>query len=236
MASRVAEVIYRLKDLFTGPAKKVEGSYDRIKRSSRSAADQVEKDNSRIGTSFGGIVAALKRVAGPLAILAAVVKTIRSTGEAADDLDRLGKTAAKLNIDPQEFAGLEFAAERSGVAVQKVEAALFTLQKRSGEAAQGIGAARLAFEELGINVEEFNQLNAGEQVRLLANQFAALEGEERKAAIASALFSKGNADLLKVLNQGGDAVDRYVKELAEYREVSVEATEAPPSLTTPGQI
>lgn len=227
MASRVAEVIYKLKDLFSGPVRKIEAGYERVRKSSRKTADQVERQNRRMGDSFGFVTGRVKAfVAGFGTLLTgrALVGGISST---ADELDRLGKAAAKLSIDPSDLAALEFAAERSGVAVSKVEKALFTLQKRTGEAAQGIGAARVAFEDFGINVEEFAELNAVEQLELLADAFQGLEGEERAAANAAALFSKeAGGELIKVLNQGSGAIREYVNQAKEFRDVTAEATKA----------
>lgn len=223
--SRVAEVLYRLKDLFTGPARKIREQYAKLRQTSRETAESVERDNDRVRKSFSAVVGSLKRVAGPLAIVAGALKAGRATNSLADELDRLGKTAAQLDIDASDLAALEFTADRSGVAIGKVEKALFTLQKRAGEAALGIGAAKVAFQDLGIDAERFNELNATEQFELLANAFSEIEGEERRAALASALFSKQNADVLKVLNQGGDAVNALVDEYKSYRDITREATE-----------
>lgn len=225
MASRIAEVVYKLKDLFSGPAKGVERSYDRIKASSRDASRQVEADNSRIGKSFGALGALIRRSLGPLIAFYTVLRTGRAVATAADDLDRLGKAADKLDIDVEQLAALEFAADRSGAAIASVEKGLFTLQKRTGEAVRGIGAARLAFEELGIDAAEFAELDAAQQIELLAEQFETLAGEETRAAVAAALFSKeGGAELLKILNQGGDALRDYVEQFKALRDVSDETT------------
>jgi len=226
MASRVAEVIYKLKDLFTGPAKRVERGYDRIKRSARDAADSVERQNSRMSKSFGVLVGSLKRVAGPLLVIAGISKAFRGTAQAAEDLDKLGKTAAQLNIDVSSLDALQFAAERSGVAVDKVGASLFTLQKRTGEAAAGIGAAKFAFEQLGIDAAQFSELGVEEQIRSLASAIASIDSEEQQAAISSALFGKGNAqDFLKLLQQGGDGIADLIAKGKELRNITSDQTD-----------
>lgn len=226
MASRVAEVVYRLKDLFTGPAKKVEDGYKRVRRASRDTANAVEKDNQRVGKSFAVASAGLKRFIAPLAVFLTARRASRAIGEQADDLDRLGKAARKLNLDPQELAGLEFAAERSGIEIGKVEKSLFTLQKRAGEAARGIGAAKNAFEEFGIDVAAFNALSVDEQVKLLADQLAGLSNEADRGALASAIFGKENAQsFLNLLNEGSAGIEALTNEYAGLRQITKESTD-----------
>jgi len=176
--------------------------------------------------SFGVLVGSLKRLAGPLLALAAITKTLRGVGTSAEQLDKLGKTADQLNIDVSSLDALQFAAERSGVAVDKVGASLFTLQKRTGEAATGIGAAKVAFEQLGIDAAKFSELGIEEQITQLATAIASLESEEQQANISSALFGKGNAqDFLKLLQQGGDGIAELVAKGKELRTVTSDQTD-----------
>ena len=47
MASRVAEVIYRLKDVFTAPARRIVNGYRGIRDASKRTADSVVRDSKR---------------------------------------------------------------------------------------------------------------------------------------------------------------------------------------------
>jgi hypothetical protein len=222
MARRVAEVVYKLRDVFTGPAAKVRGAYDKIRRSSRKTADSVSKDNSRIERSFGRLRGVIAGFATALTFRGAV----RTINETADELDRLGKAARKLELDPQSLAGLEFAAERSGVAIGKVEKSLFTLQKRSGEAAKGLGAAKFAFEALNIDAEKFNELEIETQIKVLADRLKDLPVEER-GALASAFFGKQNAqEFLNLLNQGSGSISALIDQFNELNTITTESTQA----------
>jgi hypothetical protein len=226
MANRAVEVLYKLKDLFTGQVKKIRGSYDRLRDSSRRTAAGVEKDNERMSSSFGRLGAGVRAASVAFAAAFTGRAVARGVSSVADELDRLGKTAGRLDIDPNTLAALEFAADRAGVSVSKMSAAIETLQKRTGEALGGIGRAKIAFESLGISVEQFVELDAEQQLITIANALQGVASEEERAAIAAQLFSKANVDLLNVLNDGGAVLQRRIAEGKELRTVTKEATEA----------
>lgn len=226
MTRRVSEVLYKLRDLFSAPADRVRAAYGRIRESSRRTAESVEQDNRRMSASFGAIVSRMRGVIGAFAAVAGAIGASRSISTTADELDRLGKTAERLDIDPQLLAGLEFGADRSGVAVNKVTQGLTTFQKRLGEALQGIGQARLALDRFGISAEDFAALGLEEQLAILADRFQGLSEQEERAALGAQLFSKGNSEIILLLQQGGEALRNYLDQAREFRDVTTEQTKA----------
>ena len=226
MASRVSEVIYRLKDLFTGPAKKVNAAYARIREASGRTSKKVASDSAKMGKSLGALSSKAKGLVGIFAggLLARGAEGTFS--DLANELDRLGKTADRLAIDPNTLSAFEFAAERSGVSVERVTASIATLQKRTGEAAQGIGRAKIAFDTLGIAVDDFIKLDAEEQLYLLADGISTLANEEDRAAVAAQLFSKANTEMLNVIGNGSAAVRELVEQGKAYRNITKEQTDA----------
>lgn len=226
MPSRVAEVIYKLKDLFSAPVKKVQDGYQRIRKSSRDTSDAVQRDNRRMAGSFNTVVGGLKTFAGAIGGVFAARSAAGAVGNLADELDRLAKTGRRLDLDPQFIAAAEFAFERSGVAASKVTAAIETLQKRTGEAVKGIGRAKIAFDSLGISVEDFIALNAEEQMGLLADRLQSVASEEERAAIAAQLFSKENGNVVQALEGGAAAFRKLIAEGKQYRQFTTEQAEA----------
>jgi len=222
MASRVAEVLYRLRDAFSDPARRILDRYGDIQGASRRTARQVESDTGVMARGFGRARSAVAGFVSAFTLAA----SLRGINRAADDLDRLGKTAERLDLDPQTLAGFEFALERSGVAASKAARAIETLQKRTGEALQGTGQAARAFERLGIEVERFAELGADAQLVLLAEALRGVASEEERAALAAQLFARANTDVLNLLNQGGAAVRDYLAEFARYNTVTRESVQA----------
>lgn len=226
MASRIAEVVYKLRDLFTGPAKNVEGGYEGIRRESRRAADSVQRDSNRMAGAFDRIAGGLKKFRGGFAVFAAGGLLVSGLKSLANEFDRVGKLADRLDLDPATLSAFGYAAARSGVEVSTMEKALVELQKRTGEAAQGMGEAGQAFATLGINAEEFIKLGLEEQMTRLADGFSIITEEETKAALAARVFGEAGGEVLQALSGGSAAFGEVLRQGREFTKVTKEAAEA----------
>jgi len=73
----------------------------------------------------------------------------------------------------------------------------------------GKGASK-AFNELGINVKNADgTMRSADDVMLdIATRFKGMEDGPNKVALAMKLFGKSGAELIPMLNQGGDAIDK----------------------------
>ena len=236
MASRVVEVLYKLKDLFTGQVKKITGGYREIDAASDRASAKIDRNTARTAGTFDRFTGAVNTAR--LAFSGFVTQLIRTAAVAAagvvinrvkafaDELDRIGKVADRLNIDPSTLSAFGFVAERSGIAVSTMEKALSDLQLRSGEAAQGVGESVQAFSTLGINAEQFIELGLEEQMSLLADAFSLVTDEETKAALAAKVFGEAGVEVLQALNGGSAAFDDLLQKGKRFRAVTKEMTEA----------
>lgn len=229
MASRVVEVLYKLKDLFTGQVKKITAGYRDIEVAASRTADRIDKSTAKSAGVFDKFSSGISRARTALTAFyaSAVAGTvIAGVSSVANELDRLGKAAGKLNIDPGLLSAYGFAAERSGIQVSVMEKALADLQRRTGEAALGLGEARIAFEQLGIDAEQFAKLGLEQQMLILADRFSRVSEEETKAALAAKIFGEAGTELLKAINGGADAFARLVSQGKAYRKVTKEQTDA----------
>jgi len=209
MAKRVVEVFYELRDLFTGKIKKITSGYDDLRKTSGRTAEKIERDNKRAAGSFTkltGVVSKLRSAWFTLSGLLAGGAVFSQLSRAADELDRLGKTANRLGLSANDLAAFEFAGERVGISASKISAAIETLQKRTGEAEKGIGRAKIAFDTLNISIEDFSKLDIKEKIALLAEEYNKLSTNTQKAAVRSQLFSKANSDIGNLLSQGAEGV------------------------------
>lgn len=139
----------------------------------------------------------------------------------ADDLKTAAATAQVSVEFLQEF---RFAAEQVGVSSEKATKGLGAFAKRAGEAAQGTGQAKDAFEQLGIEVRKADgQLKSTEQLIFeIADSFSNLEDGVTKAQIASDLFSRTNQELINVLNEGVEGLRKFSDEAKVVSEEDVE--------------
>jgi len=73
-------------------------------------------------------------------------------------IDNLGKTADKLGTTTETLAGLQHAAELTGVSTETMNMALQRMTRRVAEAAVGTGEAKGALEELNIDAAQLVKL------------------------------------------------------------------------------
>jgi lambda family phage tail tape measure protein len=165
---------------------------------------------------FTGMVKGAAAAAAALLSVRAVVDGLKSAIDAADHLNDLSK---KTGIAVDTLGGLGFAAGQAGMDLDSVSAGAGKLNKAIADAATGNKEAAEAFQVLGISLKDTSgQLKkADEVIAEVADKFAQYEDGPEKAAIALRLFGKAGADMIPLLNDGGDALKEniaYYKQFA----------------------
>ena len=171
-----------------------------------SALDKTKK-------GFGSATKGLKAVAG--AVLNAKTAIVGLVGAAgfgaliASSLratDTLTKTANKIGTTTEALGALRYAADLTGVSTQTMDMALQRFTRRTAEAAKGMGEAKGAIRELGINAQELNRMPLDKRMIVLADAFAEVESESDRLRLAFKLFDSEGAALVNTLAQGGDGL------------------------------
>lgn len=198
------------------------GSFETDTERARKKLQALKKEAVQTGKDlalgFAGMAAA---AAGGFAALDAVTGSIAKFQDLAD---KVGDSTAAV-------AGLQLAADQSGVAIDTVASASVKLTaalSRIDDEGQGAGKALAA---LGLPLEEFKRLNPVAQLEAVADALAGFEDGAGKTAVAVALFGKSGADLIPFLNDLADrsedqirltteqiaAADRFSKQVATLR-------------------
>ena len=171
-----------------------------------SALDKTKK-------GFGSATKGLKAVAG--AVLNAKTAIVGLVGAAgfgaliASSLratDTLTKTANKIGTTTEALGALRYAADLTGVSTQTMDMALQRFTRRTAEAAKGMGEAKGAIKELGLNAQELNRMPLDKRMIVLADAFAEVENESDRLRLAFKLFDSEGAALVNTLSQGGDGL------------------------------
>jgi hypothetical protein len=148
-----------------------------------------------------------------------------SIKESSERIDQLAKTSQKLGISTQALAGLQVAADRTGVEVRKLETGLQRMVRRVAEAAQGTGEARNAIAELGLDAKRLNALSPDQQFQEIATAMQGISQQSDKVRLAFKLFDAEGVDLLRTLSVGATGLEDFRKE-AEKLGLAVSADEA----------
>jgi len=120
--------------------------------------------------------------------------------------DTLSKTANKIGTTTEALGGLRYAAEITGVATNTMDMALQRFTRRTAEAAKGMGEAKGAIKELGLNAQELNKMPLDQRMIALADAFGNVNNESDQLRLAFKLFDSEGAALVNTLALGSDGL------------------------------
>lgn len=158
-----------------------------------------------------GAAAGLSGALGALAPLASIAGLVGLAKGSLDAGDKMFDLAQKTGVSVEALARFNKAARVSGTDIDAVGKALVKLSKGMVEAAAtGKGKAADSLKALGISaVDASGKLKSADRVTLeIANRFKSMADGPAKAALAVNLFGKAGADMIPLLNMGGDAIDK----------------------------
>jgi hypothetical protein len=154
----------------------------------KNMTSEVGKFSKRALVATGGVAAGVFGLANSTATLG----------------DEVAKTGDKIGIALGPFQELRYAAERSGVSTQKLDSSLERFVKRMGEATSGTGAAKKAYDELGLSAEDLAKMTPEDSLAVVADRLSSVENQSQKVALAAQLFGREGVGMINML-KGGSA-------------------------------
>ena len=178
-----------------GQSGKLRSELGKASKSTKSWAQKTRKQVNSVGKLMAGV-----GVAGAAALTA-------TYANAAKEADALAKTADKLAILPERLAGIQYAGELTGVAVETTNKGLQNMVKTVGEASQGIGLGVRAFDQLNLSVSDLSEMSPDEQFSTIAEAMNKVENQTDKLTLATQLFGTRGAGLINTLALGADGLN-----------------------------
>lgn len=105
-------------------------------------------------------------------------------------IDNLGKTADKLGTTTEGLQAARFAAELSGLSMSSLDNALQAMTRRVSEAADGLGAAKTAFTELGLDAAELEKLKPEDVLIRVQDELAKIPNQADRVRLAFQIFGR----------------------------------------------
>jgi len=173
-----------------------------------------------LGTTAAGVTGAMRGLTGasaglsgalgtlaPLLSVAGLAGMVKGTLDAADNMNDL---AQATGVSVEALSRFNKAAAVSGTDLEGVSKGLVKLNKALVDASTGGKASAETFAALGINVRAADgSLKSADRVMIeVANRFKNMADGPEKTALALRLFGKSGAELVPLLNMGGDAIDK----------------------------
>jgi len=187
-----------------------------MNQSAQTTTDAMNRINGALDTVKAGLAA--------LGVGAAVGTFANIVQGSIDAADNLRDMSQKVGVAVEELNGLGFASGQAGGSLDAMGAAAGKLNKTITEAASGNADAVEAFKALDISVTdaEGNLKKADVVMGEVADKFAEYQDGPEKSAIALRLFSKAGADMIPLLNDGGDALRENVEYAKRYSYATTE--------------
>lgn len=160
-----------------------------------------------------GTMEKLRKVFEFLAIAEGIKKFGEAIHAAAEQADRLDNLAQKTGIAAASLSSLEIIARHSGVGIEALASGLVKFDKAISDAVGGAKEQATAFKLLGLSQEELKKSSPEQVLARVADQFAKFADGPNKDALALAVFGKAGADLIPILNQGGEALAAQRQEI-----------------------
>lgn len=130
-----------------------------------------------------------------------------------DAADNLNDLSQQIGVSVEKLAGYRLAAEQSGTSLEG-------MARSSQQLAKNIAEGDPLLAKLGVTSR-----NVDGAMAQLADVFAALPDGAEKTAIAMKLMGKSGADMIPMLNGGGDALRRMIEEGQRLNPITKEMAE-----------
>jgi len=217
LASKIIEVAIQLKDLFSGKVGNVTKGYDKLAKSSKKNAKEIETQNDKITKSFkslgSGIAGLAATIAGGFSISAA----LSSLQDFVSEVDALNKEGEKLGLTTDQLQTFGAIAERSGVSADTAVTGIQRFIRRLAEVEEtGTGPAVAGLEALGLTIDDFDGTSFEDQLKLLADAFASIDDQGTKVLAGYKLFDKSGVDLIRVFQGGSNAVSELNRQVEDF--------------------
>ena len=136
-------------------------------------------------------------------------KIIQGFSTAIEKGDELQDIAEKFGVSASKLQMLGNAASVFGSGLDQVSAGLNKLslaQQKAVSGESGSEALVATFAEVGISLEELRSITAEDIFLKIADSFSSGANDGRQFVIVNELLGKAQTDLIKVLNQGSQAI------------------------------
>ena len=164
----------------------------------------------------GGLAGALgpmmqmREALGGIAELLAATFAVEKIGEFAESMARLGfeteKTAEILGIAPQKVAAIGVMAQAAGIDQESLGLAFSRLSRNIVDQSPN---AKRALDALGLSFKSLSGKDAEAQFAILGEKFSQIADGSTKLAIGTELFGRSFANLLPLLNEGGEGMEQF---------------------------
>jgi len=186
------------------------------------AKDSTAAAFASVNSGLSGLSGAAVKAGAALTAVgatAAIGSFAAFTKQTIDAQDELFKLSQKTGIAVESLAGLQFAAEQSGVELDKVAKATRAFSLLVEEAADSSSGAAKKLQDLGLSYKVLKDLDPEKRVLALSDALQKFSKEDRPVALISALGQK-MADLIPLLSGGSGELGKLIEQGKKFNPVT----------------
>lgn len=179
-----------------------------IDKSSYEAQKFAKELDQKLNRSIRTVTDGFKGFAlGALGAIGAVTSVSAAIGKLNNTflaMDKAAKDAQRFGVPIEQLTALQFAANLSGVQMDKLGDSMKDLLKNASEAANGVKGQASLFRALGVDVTDASGKvrSASDLIGDLAEVFSGLDDGATKTNLAMKVFGESGKELIPMLNAG----------------------------------
>lgn len=172
--------------------------------------ETLSKKTTGLKGAFGKLSSGMSSTLGKLVGGLGVAGMVAHFDKVATKLDALAKRARDVGMTASQLQEFEHQAKLAGVETSGLDSAVKTFGKNISLAAMGTGEAKTALADMGISLKDANGMTKtqDELLKEVALKFADNAGAAENAGRATKIFGDNGAEMLRIFEQGGDAVNK----------------------------
>lgn len=180
----------------------------------------IDVDDKALGQAhekLKGFAAVARETAGLVAEAFAIREIKEFIGEQIELGAQLKITAERLGMDTNELQAFQLAAGEAGVSTDAMTTGLRFLNRNIAQAIEGSADTSKVFRDMGVQIKDANghARDAGDVMQDVADHLSEMEDQSKKTRVAMQLFGRGGAELIPLLNRGGEAFEEARKSMQE---------------------
>ena len=193
------------------------------------AKDNTKGGFNSVNSSINRTSGAMKKLAGAFAGVFAVRQLVSFTKDTLEMADSIGKTADSIGVGIEFLQRYQFVAQQAGLSTEEFNKSMMVFAKMTGEAATGVGEAKMALETLGVSLRGSDgKLKSTE--KLFMDFFRATDNvaeANKKAAFFADVFGRAGVKNTVMAIQGTAAMeDMAAAATGIFSEDSIRSAEA----------
>jgi hypothetical protein len=179
-----------------------------------SGLNDANRSISDFDKNASALAGKLKSLVAPAAIAAGAAFAVNLVRNVANAADELAKLSARTGVSVEDLSRLRHAANLSGVSNEQLTQGITRLSRSMVEASQGTGQASEAFAAMGVSVQNADGTlrNQREVLEDIATRFQGYQDGAAKANLAMQIFGRSGAELIPLLNAGGEGLRAMAEE------------------------